>query len=186
MKAYSNNARDRAIADESGYAAALMCCANGCPNRWTVDAGNGKCCSAHQWADRHAWPAVTQEQLDAETDRAMRNAAPAAPEHRPRVDVRKILQSLRTMLPAFGRAKPSLQWALKLQERERSGERLTITQREMWRSALGVESVEQQPSLLAPTVPMVAAEQSVAPEHGVEGDFDEREVPVEAYDEARS
>jgi hypothetical protein len=75
----SNQRRDQRIADDSIADRALLCIAGGCPNLWSVDAGNGRLCSAHAWADPHHWPQITQEQLDAQADRALRNASPPAP-----------------------------------------------------------------------------------------------------------
>ena len=41
----------------------LMCRAEGCPNRWSVNAeGRHNLCSAHAWSSPHLWPMVTQEQ----------------------------------------------------------------------------------------------------------------------------
>jgi len=36
----------------------LMCSANGCPNRWSINMGK-PLCSAHQWADPADWGKVT-------------------------------------------------------------------------------------------------------------------------------
>jgi len=36
----------------------LMCSANACPNRWSVNMGR-PLCSAHQWADPADWGKVT-------------------------------------------------------------------------------------------------------------------------------
>ena len=60
---------DQRTADDAGTPQALMCHAHGCPNRWSVDAGKGRCCSAHAWADQNRWPEITQQQWD-ETERA--------------------------------------------------------------------------------------------------------------------
>lgn len=87
-----DEARDQRIANDSATDKSLMCCAMRCPNRWSVDAGNGRCCSAHAWSDRHLWPQITQEQLDAETERAVYAAAPR-PEAKP-VDKRAATQAL--------------------------------------------------------------------------------------------
>lgn len=70
--------RDKAIADqfnagEVGYTPDLMCRAQGCPNRWSIDAeGRNKLCSAHAWSDPHLWPRITQEQMDAVSNLAVR------------------------------------------------------------------------------------------------------------------
>lgn len=48
-----------------------------------------------------------------------------------------VIRKARSALGAIGNAKPSKQWALRLQARELAGERLSITQRAMWCAALG-------------------------------------------------
>lgn len=91
-----SKSRDMRIADETLDDAkdrqALMCAATGCPNRWSIDQGNGRLCSWHDRAPEIQWPAVTQEQLDAEADRAMRRCLPAPPT--PRVDKRALIAKL--------------------------------------------------------------------------------------------
>ena len=67
--------RDQRVAEEAGADQRLMCCAHGCPNRWSVDIGK-RMCSAHYAADPIEWPAVTQQQIDAQTDRAYRAQFP--------------------------------------------------------------------------------------------------------------
>ena len=78
-----SKSRDMRIADETLDDAkdrqALMCAATGCPNRWSIDQGNGRLCSWHDRAPASQWPAVTQEQLDAEGDRARSRYLPAQP-----------------------------------------------------------------------------------------------------------
>jgi hypothetical protein len=122
---------------ESGPDRSLMCKAQGCPNRWSVDKGDGGLCSAHAWSQAREWPAITQQQLDAETDRARwaqrekPAAAPMTAERR-----RKILADLiaLTSAPKTGR-----EWAVALRDREQGGELLTRTQREAWREVLGAQ-----------------------------------------------
>jgi hypothetical protein len=87
-----DEARDQRIANEAGGDKALMCCALRCPNRWSVDGERGKCCSAHAWSDHKLWPQITQEQLDAESDRAIAAAMPKA--EGGQVDKRAAIQAL--------------------------------------------------------------------------------------------
>ena len=42
----------------------VMCRADGCPNRWTVNTeGACRLCRAHAWAPTNLWPLITNEQL---------------------------------------------------------------------------------------------------------------------------
>jgi hypothetical protein len=54
----------------------LMCAANGCPNRYSVDFGKGRLCSWHDKSEPHLWPQITQEQLDYVADMARKMAEP--------------------------------------------------------------------------------------------------------------
>ncbi|GAP37367.1 hypothetical protein [Piscinibacter sakaiensis] len=174
MSRTSDNPRDRAVANEVHRDRALQCTATGCPNRWTVDAGSGRFCSAHAWVPTHLWPRVTQEQLDAETDRAMRaQRAPAAP-HCGRPDIPRLRHELQRLADAMRiqRVDPKA-WARRLQDRERRGERLTPAVREAWRAALGLPSAHAVDHGFA-AVAAPAAETA----------WDDRDVPLEAYDEA--
>ena len=180
MSTYRDRAADQRIAEDVGFERTLMCRASGCPNRWTVDAGNGKCCSAHAWADQHAWPCITQEQIDAETVRALRNAAPPPPT--PRVNVAAARAAIRENLPKIGRGRPSKQWALDLKAREQRGEHLTPAQREMWRAAVGAHAVLDG-AVAGRFVPVAAITDALR----VTGDIpqpDARQVPIEAYEDA--
>lgn len=130
--------RDQVIADQhheqQEQGASLMCEAHGCPNRWSIDQGNGRLCSWHDRAPASQWPAVTQEQLDAEGDRARSRYLPAPPV--PRVDKRDVLQKLAEFSQRMRTSVPSRQWAYDMRERERAGVRLTQAQREMMHGAL--------------------------------------------------
>lgn len=133
-----SKSRDMRIADETLDDAkdrqALMCAATGCPNRWSIDQGNGRLCSWHDRAPASQWPAVTQEQLDAEGDRARSRYLPAPPV--PRVDKRDVLQKLAEFSQRMRTSVPSRQWAYDMRERERAGVRLDQAQREMMHGAL--------------------------------------------------
>lgn len=140
-RTYSSRARDQRVAEDVEIDRSLLCAAGGCPNRWSVDGPMGKCCSAHAWTERHHWPQVTQEQLDAETNRALVAAAPPAPKtyrHFSQAEKREVLQSLRT---ALGPRENPREWAHRLREREQRGERLSLAQRDMWRSVLGAHGL---------------------------------------------
>lgn len=108
----------------------LMCIAHGCPNRWSVDAGNGKLCSAHAGVDSSKWGQVTRDMaarsLDPETETVIRKVT----------DDEK-LQILRK-LQNIG-VKENRLWAEALREREQRGEKISAFARECWRDALGVK-----------------------------------------------
>jgi hypothetical protein len=71
MSTYRSRAADQRTAEDAVAGHDLMCAAQGCPHRWSVDAGAGKLCSAHAWAPSHRWPQITQERLDALAERAL-------------------------------------------------------------------------------------------------------------------
>lgn len=141
----SFNEVDKWQADEFrgvvGYTPELMCSANGCPNRWSVDPG--RLCSAHAWADPVRWPEITQQEQWSETDSVIangreRSSAPTLT----RADKQEILGRLRGMVRGIGGSENPRAWAERLREREESGERLGDVQRHAWRDALRVDFVE--------------------------------------------
>jgi hypothetical protein len=108
----------------------LMCAARGCPNRWSVDAGKGRLCSAHAWKPAKDWPSITENM----------KAAPVptiSVEERRRVSDEEKLAILRKVEQMFSFNDPK-RWAHALKEREARGERLTPFQKSSWREALGV------------------------------------------------
>lgn len=144
-RTYSSRARDQRIAEDAEVDQSLMCTANGCPNRWCVDAGNGHLCSAHAWSDRHQWPQITQEQLDAQTARALRQAvAQSQPPAQRWTGERKaaVMRRLKAALAACQRDPKA--WAKRLKAREEAGEKLGDLQRAAWRAALGEPASENR------------------------------------------
>lgn len=137
MRNRFDSTRDQRIAEESAADRSLMCSAHGCPNLWSVDPG--RLCSAHAASDAAHWPAITELQQRRATERALTAAEPArtGPRRPPR---REELEHLRRAVRQIGRphAEPKA-WAYALRDREQAGERLTLSQRSMWRDALGVE-----------------------------------------------
>lgn len=129
---YAANRRDLAIANEVNTERTLMCIASGCPNRWTVDAGSGRLCSAHAWADAKQWPSITREQQAREADRAMYGSTTRRPVRT--VSKAEALEKLATL--RINEPKDPLDWARKLKARDEAGERLTPAQREMYQAAL--------------------------------------------------
>ncbi len=131
--------RDQATAEDVSIEKHLLCRAKGCPNRWTVDVGH--VCSAHYHAPTHSWPQITQEQLDAETDRALAQAAG-------RVQVEPLSRDQKTeilqKLLGISKQPQSRAWARTLKDRELRGERLNAAQRTMWRDALGEQLAMRQ------------------------------------------
>lgn len=135
--------RDQRIADDHGTDSSLMCRAQGCPNRWSVSAESGACCSAHAWADPHHWPAITQHQLNAETDRVMRRQYPVETQRQAVPDVRRLRGQLAAMAHALrGATANPRAWAHRLRGREQRGEALNDTQRAVWRQVLGDTAAE--------------------------------------------
>ena len=114
----------------------LNCIAYNCPNRWSVDAGNGRLCGAHAWADPMDWGKITAH----ENSKAIMGASKAAPEpvepfsHEEKVFV---LGEFKKALQAMNRDPKA--WAHRLRDREYAGENLSLYQRKTWREALGVE-----------------------------------------------
>jgi hypothetical protein len=139
---------DTTSGDAGGKGSGLMCAAHGCPNRWCVDAGNGRLCSAHAWAEPHEWPEITQAQQWDETERARLRGEPQppAPPSRRVTDPAR----LRVLLRRFAdhvrvREQTPKRWAWKLKGREEADPRsLSPAQRAMWRDALQHDLVRQQ------------------------------------------
>lgn len=135
-----DESRDLRIADEATDRTS-KCAARNCPNAWTVDAGHGRLCSWHAWSEPHLWPRITQEQLDAQTTRALYAGAGRAPGHPlTRADKNGILAAL---LGLHTHA-PGKAWAHELQQREKGGDRLSRMQREMWRCAVVTRREEEE------------------------------------------
>jgi hypothetical protein len=134
--------RDERIADDVAEDRTMLCCAIGCPNRWTVDAGQGRLCTAHARAEPTQWPWITQQQLDAQTQRALQAQQlplPAAPVPDRAAAAAALGELQRTLRSSSDRA-----WALQLRDRElhhggvlASGRRMTPFHRQAWRAVLG-------------------------------------------------
>ena len=107
----------------------LMCAARGCPNRWSVDAGNGRLCSRHAWKPAVEWPGITEDIKSAPVPTM------SAAEYRQVTDQEK-LDILRKVEQMFSHANPK-RWAYALKERESRGERLSLFQKSAWREAIG-------------------------------------------------
>lgn len=147
--AQSRQRRDQRAADELPPDHGLMCQAQGCPNRWSVDAGSGRLCSAHAWVGRHLWPQITQEQQDAETERVYRAQFPAQ-RAAPIVDKGAAIAALRAFVASLRSSqRDGRQWARRLRycELKRdgvlpNGQRMTQYQRDAWRSVLGTGAAQ--------------------------------------------
>lgn len=140
---HARSRRDQRAANDAPPDHGLMCQAHGCPNVWTVDAGNGRLCSAHAWVGRHLWPQVTQEQQDAQTERAYR-AQFARPQPVRTINKAQAKAVLRELFASLGVNKgDGRKWARDLQAREDRGEKLTQFQRDAWRTALRYEGRPQ-------------------------------------------
>lgn len=125
--------QDRKVADEYGVDTSLNCGARGCPNRWSIDGGEGRLCTAHSRVPMHQWGLVTQEQQHAETERARQSQRPTAvPRHVTQAEKVAILTSMQRILPKADKG-----WAHALKARQDAGEYLTAAQRQMVRDTLG-------------------------------------------------
>ena len=143
--AYSRTKRDQRVADEVGdeiaAEATLRCIADGCPSRWSVDAGRGRLCSAHAWAAARDWPAITDHARALAEYGDPQRADPVPVEA---VTAREALTKLRAFLADRGRQSDPRRWAKRLryieQHRDgvmpRTGLRMTPAQREAWRAVL--------------------------------------------------
>jgi hypothetical protein len=140
--------RDQQVADDASIGQSLQCAAQGCPNVWSVDIGNGRLCSWHHWKPAHLWPQITAELQD-EVRRRSRVKAQAASGIRHEFDDEgpssytpqerlAMALHLRDGLAAMGKQDPKA-WARALRDREAAGERLTSAQKDAWREALGRE-----------------------------------------------
>lgn len=114
----------------------LNCIAHNCPNRWSVDAGNGRLCSAHAWADPMDWGKITSYE-NSKVMMATSKSAPEPVEPMSEEEKRFILGEFKKALQAMN--KDPKAWAHKLRQREADGDSLSLIQRKMWREALGVE-----------------------------------------------
>jgi hypothetical protein len=91
---------------------ALMCSAHGCHQRWMV--GPEKLCSYHAWEDPKKWPRITDE---------LNRLGPWQ------------LQRFREVDTTVHKGHPKA-WAMRLQERHQSCERLSRIQIEFYQVAL--------------------------------------------------
>lgn len=126
---------DEKIAAEVESENKLMCQAHNCPNRWSVDAGNGRLCSAHAWSDPMDWGAITQRIHSAQFTKVSRTPEPPMDPMTPE-EKRYVLQRL---AEAFKAPKDYKAWAHNLRDREAAGEELSPLKRKMWRDALKVK-----------------------------------------------
>lgn len=108
----------------------LMCAADNCPRRWSVQRGGEKgLCSAHAWADPHKWPSITQALHDQDLDRARYHE----PEPVKTGTREEALAALKTM--RIGNPDPKA-WARLLESRDMSGEHLSALQIKCYQEAL--------------------------------------------------
>ena len=118
----------------------LRCSAPDCPLPWSVTGENGNYCSGHAWTDHRDWDAVTRRnfaELNARHDRMV--AKQIAPRERPLTQAEKTIianNAREAMREVVERRKDPKGWAKRLQELEKSGEKLSTYQRMAWRTAL--------------------------------------------------
>lgn len=114
--------KNRRIEQPESGEKTLMCGAHGCPNRWSVEAGNGQLCSYHAWVDPMKWPSITE---------ALRR------------DGNWSLDQKREVDTSIHKGHPKA-WALRLKERHERGEKLTRIQISMYRDALRLERMKEE------------------------------------------
>lgn len=122
MSSYKTRANDQRVVEEIAAGKEAMCAAMGCPHRWSVDAGSGRLCSWHAWSDPHLWPRITQEQLEAMADKAREHREPALVKTMSRAEKAAAVAALRKVAE---QKTPRKDWARRIMERVRAGERLT-------------------------------------------------------------
>lgn len=127
--------RDQRIVEDAQAEDKLMCQAHNCPNRWSVDAGQGKLCSAHAWADPMDWGAVTS-QIHSRQLMGIQKRYEEPVKRMTAEEKLAVLENLKTVLKG---PKDPKAWAHKLRQREGAGESLSRIQKSMWRDALGIK-----------------------------------------------
>lgn len=92
----------------------LMCSAHGCPQRWSVEGGNGRLCSYHAWEPTQNWPRITQD---------LQSMGPwkLGPVREPVV---------------YDKNSDTKAWAHRLKRMDDAGIRITTAVREMYKRAL--------------------------------------------------
>jgi hypothetical protein len=133
LQSFDNRAKDIEKSNEEYNR--LNCIAHNCQSPWSVDAGNGRLCGAHAWADPMDWGRITAHENSKRligTSKA--SFEPVEPfSHEEKVFV---LGEFKKALQAMNSDPKS--WAKRLRERELNGDILSLHQRKMWRDALGV------------------------------------------------
>lgn len=164
--AYAQQKRDQRTADEVVDTRGLMCI-SGCPNRWSIDGGRGRLCSAHAWAPQHQWGQITQGQIEAVAAQSWRAQQQADAEQAPpmsRAQRQAAVAALRAL--ALGQKGDPMAGARRLRDAElhrggrlENGLLMTRSQREYWRQALAREQAAADVSLgdFVPVAALVAA-----------------------------
>jgi hypothetical protein len=151
-----DEARDQRIADEvnrdryddrDDLGRRIYCSAHGCRAKASVYFGSALC-TWHSAAETVLWPQVTLEvnaMLDA-------NAIPKREEPQSPLTPQDKLDIIARMRAAVGNLIRSdggidVRWAHALREREMSGERLSMVQRDAWRSALEGKAIDPDEQL---------------------------------------
>lgn len=131
----SNSSKWKDVEVENEAEKRLMCGAHNCSNRWSVDAGQGRLCSAHAWSDPMDWGRITSE---VNSRALMRQTAYQEPVEPMSLDEKRyVLNEFKKIMAPRNDHKD---WAKRLRQRESDGEILNDIQRKMWRAALRVES----------------------------------------------
>ena len=123
-----------AIENELETERRLMCSATNCPQVWSVDAGNGRLCSAHAWASPKSWARITDGLFTA----VARKSQPIEPTPSPpltHAEKRAIAEKMNILLK---QPKDPKKWALDLKAKDDAGHKLSPLQKRFYREALGI------------------------------------------------
>jgi hypothetical protein len=86
-------------------------------------------CSAHAWADPGRWPAITEQQREAETRRIRAAGTPKPADRQAVPDPSRLGHFLRKLSNGIrSKSNEPRQWANDLRDRHQGGERLTKAQ----------------------------------------------------------
>ena len=124
---------DKQIEKELDAEAKLMCQAHNCPNKWSVDAGQGRLCSAHAWSDPMDWGGITQRIHAGQFTKTPKYEEPAKP-----MTLEEKRQTLRDLAALLKTPTDPKAWAYNLKSREEAGEEMSLLKKQMWRSALRI------------------------------------------------
>lgn len=126
----------KAVEAENSEIQQTMCQAHGCPNRWMINDAKGRLCRWHHYAEPMDWPSITSQ--------LRLGLAPTTPKPQPMApsDSNRVRTAM-AEFKSFGSGRADKTWAYRLKEREEAGERLSVAQRNAWRTALRMRNDEE-------------------------------------------